>query len=73
LRETARTITLRRLLVETDSPFLAPVPYRGQRAEPAHVVETARCLAGLAGLAYADAESLLEGNFAAFLASAGPV
>ena len=73
LRETARTIPPRRLLVETDAPFLAPVPHRGQRAEPAHVVETARCLAALAGLAYADAEALLEGNFADFVASARPV
>jgi hypothetical protein len=36
-------------------------------------VETARCLAALAGLAYADAEALLEGNFADFVASARPV
>ena len=43
LRETARAVPLDRLLTETDSPFLAPVPYRGKRNEPAyvtHVVET---------------------------------
>ena len=73
LRETARTIPLRRLLVETDSPFLAPVPHRGRRAEPADVVETSRCLAALAGLTYAAAEALLEGNFAEFLGPARPV
>jgi TatD DNase family protein len=47
LRETAARQPLERLLVETDSPYLAPVPVRGQRNEPAHVVHTAACLAQL--------------------------
>lgn len=47
LRDTATTIPLSRLLIETDSPYLAPVPLRGKRNEPAHVVHTARCLAEL--------------------------
>jgi TatD DNase family protein len=47
LRETARRIPLDRLLVETDSPFLAPVPYRGKRNEPAYVVRVAAALAEL--------------------------
>lgn len=45
LREVARTVPLDRLLVETDSPFLAPEPMRGKRNEPANVVHTACCLA----------------------------
>ena len=45
LREVAKTVPLERLLVETDSPFLSPEPFRGRRNEPAHVVHTARCLA----------------------------
>ena len=45
LREVAATVPLDRLLVETDSPFLAPEPLRGKRNEPANVVHTARCLA----------------------------
>lgn len=45
LREVARAVPLDRLLVETDSPFLAPEPLRGRRNEPANVVHTARCLA----------------------------
>ncbi|HZI17194.1 MAG TPA: TatD family hydrolase [Pyrinomonadaceae bacterium] len=49
LREAARAVPLERLLVETDCPFLAPVPLRGRRNEPAFVVETARFLAGLRG------------------------
>jgi TatD DNase family protein len=49
LQETARTIPLDRLLVETDSPFLAPVPHRGQTCEPAFVADTAAYLAELRG------------------------
>ena len=47
LQETARTIPLERLLVETDSPFLAPVPHRGQTCEPAFVADTAAFLSDL--------------------------
>jgi TatD DNase family protein len=49
LQETSRTIPLDRLLVETDSPFLAPVPHRGQTCEPAFVADTAAFLAELRG------------------------
>ncbi len=47
LQATARTIPLDRLLIETDSPFLAPVPHRGRPCEPAFVADTARFLAAL--------------------------
>jgi TatD DNase family protein len=47
LRSTARSIPIERILIETDSPFLAPIPYRGRRNEPAYVVETARAIAEL--------------------------
>lgn len=47
LRQTARRVPIDRLLVETDSPFLAPVPYRGKRNEPAYVVRVAATLAEL--------------------------
>jgi TatD DNase family protein len=49
LRAVAAKVPLDRLLIETDSPYLAPVPVRGQRNEPAHVVHTAACLAGVLG------------------------
>jgi TatD DNase family protein len=49
LREVARQVPLDRLLVETDSPYLAPVPVRGKRNEPAFVAHTAACLAGVLG------------------------
>jgi TatD DNase family protein len=51
LRAVAARVPVDRLLVETDSPYLAPVPLRGQRNEPANVVHTAACLAGLHGVA----------------------
>ena len=47
LREIARTVPLNRLLIETDCPYLTPVPYRGQRNEPAFVAYVARLLASL--------------------------
>jgi TatD DNase family protein len=50
LRDVAKQIPLDRLLVETDSPYLAPIPVRGQRNEPANVVHTATCLAGVLGV-----------------------
>jgi TatD DNase family protein len=50
LRDVAVKMPLDRLLVETDSPYLTPVPHRGKRNEPAHVVHTAACLAGVHGV-----------------------
>jgi len=50
LRETARAIPLDRLLVETDAPYLAPVPMRGKRNEPAFVAHTATRVAELRGM-----------------------
>ena len=49
LRDATPLIPLDKLLVETDSPFLAPVPHRGRRNEPAYVVETAQEVAKLRG------------------------
>ena len=49
LKEVARMVPLGRLLIETDSPFLAPVPYRGKRNEPAHVTRVAETIADLRG------------------------
>jgi TatD DNase family protein len=47
LREVATRVPIDRLLLETDSPYLSPVPLRGKRNEPANVVHTATCLANL--------------------------
>jgi len=49
LKEVAKMVPLDRLLIETDSPFLAPVPYRGKRNEPAHVARVAEVIAELRG------------------------
>jgi TatD DNase family protein len=50
LRETVRAVPLERLLVETDAPYLAPVPHRGKRNEPAYVARTAACVAEIKGV-----------------------
>ncbi|HZR32401.1 MAG TPA: TatD family hydrolase [Terriglobales bacterium] len=50
IREAAREVPLDRMFIETDSPFLAPVPHRGKRNEPAFVVDVARKIAELRGL-----------------------
>ena len=50
LRKIAADVPLDRLLVETDAPFLAPVPFRGKRNQPAYVAETAKVLAGVKGV-----------------------
>jgi TatD DNase family protein len=54
LRDVAREMPLDRLLVETDSPYLAPIPHRGQRNEPAFVTHTAAVLAQTRGVEFAD-------------------
>jgi len=64
LREVAAFVPLQSLLVETDCPFLAPVPFRGRRNEPAHVVETARFLAGLRGVTPEEIGRATSENFA---------
>lgn len=51
LRDVARIVPLDRLLVETDSPYLAPMPHRGKRNEPSYVAHTAACLAEVFGVA----------------------
>ncbi len=63
LREIARDIPPDRLLVETDSPYLAPVPFRGKRNEPAHTLHTARMLAGVKGISEAALADLTTANF----------
>jgi TatD DNase family protein len=63
LRDVATQLPLDRLLVETDAPWLAPVPHRGQRNEPAWVAETARVLAGLLGVEEEEIASVTTKNF----------
>jgi TatD DNase family protein len=66
LRDVAREIPLERLLVETDSPFLAPSPYRGKRNEPAYVAEVARSIANVRNLAAEEVARSAAENFRRF-------
>jgi len=66
LRRTAALVPLDHLLVETDSPYLAPVPHRGKRAEPAMVVETARALAAVRAAELEEIETATDANFRRF-------
>ena len=63
LRAIAKQVPLNRLLIETDCPFLAPVPFRGKRNEPAYVVEVARCLAGIYDLKVEEVARITSENF----------
>jgi TatD DNase family protein len=62
LREAIRTIPADRLLVETDAPYLAPVPHRGRRCEPGHAADTLAFLADLRGERREDLDAWAERN-----------
>jgi TatD DNase family protein len=63
LRDIARDLPADRLLVETDAPYLAPVPFRGKRNEPAWTAHTAKVLAQVRGLGMASVANLTTENF----------
>ncbi len=67
LRDVVAAVPGDRLLVETDAPYLAPVPYRGRRNEPAFVVETVRQLAAIRGVPVTTMAAWIRDNFDAFL------
>lgn len=66
IRDAAKEVPLERILIETDSPFLAPVPYRGKRNEPAFVKEVAKQLGELRGLSTEEAGRRTAANFYSF-------
>lgn len=66
IRDAALQVPLDRILIETDSPYLAPVPHRGKRNEPAFVVETARKLGELRGLSAEQVGEHTSRNFYSF-------
>jgi len=70
LREIFAAAPLDRILVETDSPYLAPPPHRGKRNEPAYTVHTAKVGAELFGLSYAEFAAATEANFERLFAKA---
>ena len=63
VRESARITPPDRLLIETDAPYLAPIPYRGKRNEPSMMIETARKLAEVRGTTPEAIASLTTANF----------
>jgi TatD DNase family protein len=70
LQDTAKTIPADRLLVETDAPYLAPVPMRGKTCEPAFVTHTARFLADLRGEPLEQLAATTTANFHALFTKA---
>jgi TatD DNase family protein len=66
LRDVAKVLPLESILIETDSPYLAPQAYRGERNEPAYVVEVARTLASVRDLAPEEFAARTAGNFRRF-------
>lgn len=72
LRDTARMIPHDRLLIETDSPFLAPIPNRGKPCEPAFIADTARFLANELGMPAADLARMTTNNFFNLFTKAKP-
>lgn len=72
LKEVARNVPLDRLLIETDSPYLAPVPYRGKTNEPAWVKHVAECIADLRGIPVATLGKATSDNFFRLFNTAQP-
>lgn len=70
IRDIARDVPMNRLLVETDSPYLAPVPYRGKRNEPAWVAHTASVLAEVKAISAAEMATITTANFHRLFAKA---
>jgi TatD DNase family protein len=70
IRDIARDVPAERLLVETDAPYLAPVPHRGKRNEPSYVADTARHLADVRGMEFAALADLTTANFRRLFARA---
>lgn len=72
LREVAANIPVDKMLVETDAPFLAPVPHRGKTGEPAFVADTARHIAELRGMEPEELFALTSANFYRLFSKAKP-
>ncbi len=70
LRDVALQMPLDRMLIETDSPYLAPVPHRGKTNQPAYVKHVAECIAGLRSLPPSAVEEATSANFTALFKSA---
>ncbi len=63
VREVVKKLPLDRLLIETDSPYLAPVPYRGKKNQPAYVREVGEFIAELIGVPLAELAEITTSNY----------
>jgi TatD DNase family protein len=66
IREVAKALPLEKMLIETDSPFLAPQQYRGKRNEPAYVAEVAKAIASVRNLGAEEVAAATASNFRRF-------
>jgi len=72
LRDIAKALPMENILIETDAPYLAPVPYRGKRNEPAYVAEVAKMLGSVRNLSAEEAAASTSENFRRFFGLARP-
>jgi TatD DNase family protein len=73
LRDVVRAVPLDQMLIETDSPYLAPVPYRGKPNEPTYVPQVAKCIAELKGVSVEEVARITRENFYRLFSRATPV
>ena len=73
LQEVARRVPLERMLIETDAPYLAPVPYRGKRNDPSKVKHVAEKIADLRGISVAEVQEMTTANFFSLFSKAAKV
>lgn len=73
IQDAARTVPLNRMLIETDSPYLAPIPMRGKRNEPAFVTQTAKFIGDLRGLSGEEVGRTTAENFYRFFGLRNPM
>ncbi len=66
VRDTVKNCPLESMMVETDAPFLAPVPHRGKRCEPMHVIEVAKAIARIKGISLEDVDRVTTENAVEF-------
>ena len=61
-KEVAKQVPLERLLLETDCPYLAPVPFRGKENEPSYIIESAKCIAEIKGMTFEELDKITTKN-----------
>lgn len=73
LRDVVKALPLDRILIETDAPYLAPVPYRGKQNQPAYVPEVANCIAEIRGITVEEVAAATRDNFFRLFSKATPI